>query len=110
MSHRTGIKRRDLVVLQVGIDEARGRVVARDDLDGPAVDAMALEPGAIFGEVFSDRPHQKGMLAQQSEIERDVGAGAAPQTGQRIDQERHAQDVHLVGQDVVAKPAGKTMM
>ena len=105
--HRTRIERRDLVVLQVGIDEARGRVVAGDDLDGPAVHAVRLQPGAILGEIFADGPHQEGMLPQEPEIEADIGPGAAPQPGQRIDQERHAQDVHLVRQDVVPKPAGK---
>src|SRR5271168_1189514 len=82
-------------------------MVPRDDFDGPAVDTVAIQPGAVIGEVFSDGADQEGMLAQETEIKGDVGPCSSPQAGQGVDEERHAQDVHLVGQDMVTKPAWK---
>ena len=55
LRHRARIERRDLVVLQVGVDEARRRVLAGDHLDGAAIDADRLQPRAILGEVLADR-------------------------------------------------------
>ena len=68
LSHRAGIEGRDLVVLQVGVDEARRRVVAGDDLDGPAVHAVALEPGAILGEVLADAADQHRPLPRSPRL------------------------------------------
>ena len=31
-----------------------------DHLDGPAVDAVSFQPGAIFGEIFADVPTRSG--------------------------------------------------
>ncbi len=72
-----------------------------------AIDPVRLEPRAIFAKILANRPDQEGSLPQESQIVGDVGSGSTSAPGERIDQERHAQDVHLVRQDVIAKPAGE---
>ncbi len=107
MLHGARVEGGDLVVLQVGVDEARRGEVAVDDLDAVGVDPLAFEPGAILGEVLADGADDLGLLAEQGEVVGDVGRRAASEPLHRVDQERHAQDVHLLGEDVVLEMAGE---
>ena len=103
--HRPGIKGGDLVVLEVGVDEARRGEVPLDDLDPLGDDPLRLQPGPVLGEVLPDRTDDLGPLPHQGQVVGDIRRRAPPELLHRVDQERHAQDVHLLGEDVVLEMA-----
>ena len=59
------------------------------------------EPVAVLRVVVPDGRHDEGLAAQHVERVGDVAGAAAELAAQLRDEERHVQDVYLVGQDVV---------
>ena len=64
-------------------------------------DPAFLEVLAIGREILADRGHRDRIAAEQLEVVGDVAGAAAELATHSRHQERHVQDVHLVGQDVV---------
>jgi hypothetical protein len=91
----------DLVVVVVGGDEGLRGEQLFDHLHVRQVDAQGLEMLAVRAEVLAHRAHRQGPAAQQVQVVGDVAGAAAELAAHPRDQERHIQDVHLVGQDVV---------
>jgi hypothetical protein len=60
---------------------------------------------SIVAEVLANSGNDLGTLAHQREVVGDIGGGPPLEPLHRIDQERNAEDVHLVGKDVVLKMA-----
>ena len=56
--HRTRMKRRDLIVVEVGGDEGLGRKGVGDDPDVPRVQAERLKARAVGLEVVAGRRHR----------------------------------------------------
>src|SRR5205807_283760 len=101
--HRTGKEGGDLVVVEVGGDEAGGGgdVVAAERRGG--VDPAALELGAVAGEVVADRGAEQRALAEQSQGVGDVRGGPAAAPLEAVDEEGDVEDVGLVGEDVLSE-------
>ncbi|KAG1224106.1 hypothetical protein G6F68_020186 [Rhizopus microsporus] len=76
--HGARVESGDLVVVQVGRDEALRREGVGDDLDPAGVDAQARQAFHVFTGVFAHRRHRHGFAAQQVHGVGDV-AGAAAQ-------------------------------
>ena len=105
LAHRAGVEAGDLRVRAVvGAHEARG-VPGLGDVHGVAVDVVALEPGAVVGEVLADRADQHRAQAEVAEPEADVGRAATPAHLQVLDEEGHRQLVELVDDQAVGEPA-----
>ena len=78
LGHGPGVEGRDLGHVAVGrADEARG-VLGLGVVHAPAVDAVALEPAAVVGEVLTDRADEQRALAEVGHAERDVGGHPTP--------------------------------
>jgi len=74
------------MVVVGGADEP-GRVPYLRGVDTRAVDAVALQPGAIVGEVLTHRADQNGLQAEVRHPEADVGADTASPHLQVVGQE-----------------------
>lgn len=103
--HGPRVEGRDLVVLHVVINEARRGELSGDWPKAAEVDPVLFQPCAVLGEVLADRSYEDGTIAQKSEVEGDVRPGPASLPLQGIHQEGDAQDVHLLGEDMLAELA-----
>ena len=70
-----------------------------------AVDAVALQPGAVVGEVLAHRADQDRAQAELGHAERDVGGHPAPADLEVVDQERQRDLVELLDDELVGEPA-----
>ena len=105
LAHRAGVEAGDLRHRGVvGAHEARG-VARLGDVHGVAVDVVALEPGAVVGEVLADGADEHRAQAQVAQAEADVGGAAAAAHLQVLDQEGHRELVELVDDQAVGEPA-----
>ena len=105
--HRAGMKRRDLIVVEIGDDERLRRVRACDrpqPVGGDAERRKSLRIGAI---VAADRRHHHRFAAERLQVVGDVAGASAPLAAHFADQKRHRQHVRLFGQDVTREPVRK---
>ncbi len=91
----------DLVVVEIGGDECLSRELVVDHRHVAAVDVALVHPAAVAGEVLADGGHGQRIAAEQLEIVGDVTGAASEFLSHLRNQERHAEHVHLVGQDVI---------
>jgi hypothetical protein len=73
-------------------------------------DAQLLQPLQVVRAVVAQRGHGQRRAAQRLQAVGDVAGAAAKIAPQRGHQERHVQDVQLVGQDLLGKAALEVMM
>ena len=98
LRHGTGVERRDLGHVEVGgADETRG-VRGFGDQHVVAVDAVGLQPFAVFAEVVAGRTDQRHVAAQHADGERDVSRHAAAVNHQVVDQEAERYLLQMIGQ------------
>src|SRR3989338_4058117 len=100
-THRAGVERGDLVVIQIGGDERLPGVAAGDMADVRLRNAELLQAQRISGKVVADRRHDQRVAAEQLEVIRDVARAAAELAAHLRHQKRHIQDVNLLGQNVL---------
>ncbi len=100
-AHRPGMKRPDLVVVEVGRHETLRGVLAVDHLDVIGGNARLAHPLGIRRKIPSDRSHRIARVAQQPQVVGDVAGAPAEFPPQLRHQERDVQHVDLVGQDVL---------
>jgi hypothetical protein len=107
LGHGAGVERRDLAHVVVGgADEPRG-LGGLGDVHAGAVDAVALEPGLVVGEVGADRADQHGGRAEHRHTERDVRADAAATHRQVVDQEAQGDAMQLLSHELLGEPPRK---
>ena len=105
--HRARVERDDLVVVEIGGDEALGGVRVVEDADRVAADAVLVEPGGVGDEVAARGGEDQRIGAEQLQSVRDVAGAAAEELAHLGHVEAHREDVQLVGQDVVLEAIGK---
>ncbi len=99
--HRARMKCRDLIVIEIGGDEGlRGERIV-DDLDVLEADPQRAQPLAIGPEIVPGGGHGQAAIAQQAQAVGDIRGAAAVLAAHLGHQERHVQDVNLVGEDVL---------
>jgi len=105
--HGAGMKRGDLVVVQIGGDERLRGELARDALHVARVNAQALQPVQIGLAILAHGGHHQRFAAQLLQVVGDVASGAAEFPAHLGGEEAHVEDVQLVGQQVVPEAVGK---
>ena len=105
--HRAGMKRGDLIVVEVGGDER-----LRGELSGYALqmlgaDAQAAQALEVGPDVLADRRHDERILAEELQVVRDVARGAAIFAAHLRRKKADVEDVQLIGQQVVTEAVGK---
>ncbi len=105
LHHRARVERRDLVVVEIGRDHRLRRISLGQHANVIAAQAELLEPVEIRLRVErAYRPHDARIAAEQVQRVRDVARAAAEFAAHRRHQEAQVDEVHLVGQDVLAEP------
>ncbi len=98
--HGARVKRRDLVVVEVGDDERLPRVRAGHVSHAVDRDAERREPLLVLDAVVADGRHHDGLAADLLQVVGDVARASAPLPAHLADLERHGEHMRLVGQDV----------
>src|SRR5438874_13417687 len=94
------MKRRDLIIVEVGDDERlRGERVF-DLTNAIGADAMLAKPVAIGAAILAQRGHHNGFTAETAQVVGDVARAAAPFAPHFTDLEANRQDMRLLGKDV----------
>ncbi len=101
------MKRRDLVVVEVGDDEGLRREAVADALDVAGRRAPAAQAREVFVAVAADRGEDDRLAAERGQVVGDVAGAAAELASQRRHQERDVENVQLIGQDLVGEAAGE---
>ena len=101
--HRARMEGRDLVVVTVVHDHGlRGEAVV--DLPHElGTDAQRAQPLQIVAAVAADRRHRQRLAAERVEAVGDVARAPAEVAPQGRHQERHIEDVQLLGKDLVGE-------
>ena len=100
-THRTGVERGDLVVVQVGGDERLPGIAAGDMADVRLRQTEFFQAQRIGGKVVADRRHNQRMAAEQFQVIGDVARTAAKLAAHLRHHERHIQDMDLFRQNVL---------
>jgi hypothetical protein len=91
--------------LEIRRDERLRRVAAIDSLNETTTDAERVEPIQVGLGVHPDRRHRQWFAAEQLEVVGDVARATAELAAHLRNEEGNIQDVDLVRQDMVGKPA-----
>jgi hypothetical protein len=103
LHHRAGVKGGDLVVVAVGHDHGLRGVGVADLAHKFSADALLLEPLYIVSAVVAHGSHGQRRAAQGLQAVGNVAGATAKVATQSGHQERHIQDVQLIGQDLLRK-------
>src|SRR5262249_47809441 len=106
-THRTRVKSRDLVVVQVCGDERLGSKRFGDLAHAVQPDTEALEPLEIKQRIVAYRPHHQRILAEELQVVGDVAGATAELASQLGNEEGNVQDVDLLRQNVFPEVSGK---
>ena len=105
--HRAGMKRSDLVVVEIGDDESLRRVRAGNDAHAVRSHVLCRQPLQVAAPVVSHGGHHHGLAAEALEVVRDVPRAATPFAPHLADLKRDREHVRLAGQDVPGEAVGK---
>jgi hypothetical protein len=100
IGHRTGVERRNLIALDVGAAEERGRELSWNLADEGRIHPRGLEPPAILVEILSRRGHQTRLLAEQRQRVGDVRCASTAALVHRVHEKAEADPRHVLGQEV----------
>ncbi len=100
MPHGAGVESGDLVVVEIGGDERLPGISVRHGADVGLRQPQFVQARGIGAEVVADSRHDQRIAAQHLQVVGDVAGAAAVLAPHLRHQERHVQDVDLVGQDV----------
>ena len=99
--HGAGVKGRNLIGIEIGGDEGLRGKLAVDYGHMPPVDVAFVHPRTVAWKVLAHGRHGQRVTAQQLEIVGNVSGTPAKFLAHLRHQERHAQHMHLVRQDVI---------
>src|SRR5699024_9668914 len=103
--HRPRVEGGDLVVVQVGGDETLGGVGVVQHPHHPRVDVQVVQPLQVVFGIHAHGAHGHGPPAQQLQVVGDVARTAAEFLAQAGHEERYAQRLDIVRQDVILEMA-----
>ena len=107
--HRAGMERGDLVVVAVRDDDGLRRVVVGGDADVSVRRAPSQPREVVVRRRCRARRAPRARRPAGQRVG-DVAGAAAELAPQRRHEERHVQDVQLLGQDLVREAARKVVM
>ena len=107
MVHRAGMKRRDLIVVEIGDDERLRGERSVDRAHAVDRNPELNQTFAIGGAVVAQRRHHDRLAAERMKVVRDVAGAAAPFAAHFAHLEAHREHMRLVGQDVTCETVGK---
>ena len=105
--HGAGMKRGDLIVVEVGDDERLRGVGPGNHADAIGSNVLRRQPLHVADAVVSHRSHHDRLAAQTLEVVRDVAGAATPFAPHLADLKGDREDVRLAGQDVPGETIGK---
>jgi hypothetical protein len=105
--HRSGMKRRNLIVVEIGNDVSLSGVGPCDNTHRAGRDAERGQALDVVAAVVSNRRHHHGITAKTLEVIGDVACAAAPLTAHFGNLKRDRQNVRLLGKNVARKAIGK---
>src|SRR5690606_34890492 len=108
VGHRASIKRRNLVVIEVGVDEERGGEYLINLAHGAGIHSGIFQPQAVVRKVTSNSSHQVRAQAQHRSIKGDIGCDTAPVFGHVVHKETDADLVKLIADKVIGKATGES--
>ena len=105
--HGARVKGGDLVVLAVGDDEGLRRERIGHGAHVLGAGTPGAQPGEVAVAVAADGRQHDRFAAERGEVVGDVAGAAAELATQGRHQERHVEDVQLVGQDLIGEAAAE---
>ena len=105
--HRAGMKRSDLIVIDVGGDESLGSEFTLHVAHVATGNAQFFQVLPVRSEVIADGGHRVWIITKQVQVAGNIACDSTKFTPHLGDQERDVQNVHLIGQYMIFELVGK---